>query len=419
MVLAVFDYPKAILHVDGDAFFASCAQALNPKLKGKPVVTGSERGIATAVSYEARAFGIKRGMRGSEIKQLCPECVFAASDYESYSLFSFKMFNIVRRYTPLVEEYSIDECFADLTGLRRSARASYEQLAAKIKHDLETEVGITFSVGLASSKVVAKIASGWSKPSGLVAIPGRQIHRYLEKFPLTEVWGIGPQTAAYLTKMGVKTTLEFVHKSESWVRRWLTKPHWEIWRELHGIAVYPIETVHQPARSIVRSRTFYPASADSHFLFAQLTQNIEVACAQLRRHRQAGKKAFFFLKTAEFSYRGGEVKLSVPTNIPTVLAGIVKPQFDRLVEPGRLYRATGVVITKLGSEDQEQLDLFGQGTVEGRWRNVFRATDALGQKYARLVEVATALPAKTQARPKGAANFRGKSPALPFLGTAG
>ncbi|MCJ7827566.1 DNA polymerase IV, partial [Patescibacteria group bacterium] len=101
-VLSIYDYPKAILHVDGDAFFASCAQALNPKLKGKPVVTGSERGIATAISYEARAFGVKRGMRAGEIRRLCPDCFFVSSDYESYSLFSLKMYSLVRQFTPTV-----------------------------------------------------------------------------------------------------------------------------------------------------------------------------------------------------------------------------------------------------------------------------------------------------------------------------
>jgi len=108
-------YPQAILHIDGDAFFASCEQANNRKLRGKPVVTGKERGIAASLSYEAKARGVTRGMRISDIKRVCPEVVLLPSDYETYSLLSKRFFAIVRRFTPEVEEYSIDECFADLT----------------------------------------------------------------------------------------------------------------------------------------------------------------------------------------------------------------------------------------------------------------------------------------------------------------
>ena len=107
--LTLRSFARAIVHIDADAFFASCEQAVNPTLKGKPVVTGKERGIASAVSYEAN--GVKRGMTIREIKQLCPDAIHLPSDYETYSLFS-RMFAIVRRYTPDVEEYSIDECFA-------------------------------------------------------------------------------------------------------------------------------------------------------------------------------------------------------------------------------------------------------------------------------------------------------------------
>jgi DNA polymerase-4/DNA polymerase V len=173
--LTLHSFPRAVLHIDGDAFFASCEQARDPQLQGKPVITGKERGIASSMSYEAKARGVTRGMRLFEIKRLCPDAVILPSDYETYSLLSQRLFAIVRRYTPEVEEYSIDEVFADLTGLRRPLRMSYEQMAAKIKHELDTELGFTFSVGLAPNKVLAKIASKWQKPSGFTAIPGHTI----------------------------------------------------------------------------------------------------------------------------------------------------------------------------------------------------------------------------------------------------
>jgi nucleotidyltransferase/DNA polymerase involved in DNA repair len=131
--------------------------------------------------------GVTRGMRIADIRKVCPEAVILPSDYETYSLLSKRFFAIVRRYTPDVEEYSIDECFADLTGLRRPLKMSYFQIAERIKRELDAELGFTFSVGLAPNKVVAKIASKWAKPSGLTAIPGQELHRYLAKLPVEKV----------------------------------------------------------------------------------------------------------------------------------------------------------------------------------------------------------------------------------------
>jgi DNA polymerase-4/DNA polymerase V len=153
--LTLHSFPRAIAHIDGDAFFASCEQSRDPSLQGKPVITGKERGIVASMSYEAKAWGVTRGMRLFEVKRLCPDAVLLPSDYETYSLLSTRFCAIVRRYTPDVEEYSIDECFCDLTGLRRPLRMSYEQMAERIKQDLDTELGFTFSVGLAPNKVLA------------------------------------------------------------------------------------------------------------------------------------------------------------------------------------------------------------------------------------------------------------------------
>src|SRR5713101_3767416 len=150
--LSIHGFPRAILHIDGDAFFASCEQSRDPKLKGKPVITGKERGIVSSMSYEAKARGVTRAMRLSEVKHICPDAVILPSDYETYSLLSRRLFAIVRRYTPDVEEYSIDECFCDVTGLRRPLRMSYRQIAERIKYDLDTELGFTFSLGLAPPK---------------------------------------------------------------------------------------------------------------------------------------------------------------------------------------------------------------------------------------------------------------------------
>jgi DNA polymerase-4 len=303
--LTLRSFARAILHIDADAFFASCEQAVNPTLKGKPVVTGKERGIASAVSYEAKACGVKRGMTIREIQQLCPDAIHLPSDYETYSLFSQRMFAIVRRYTPDVEEYSIDECFCDLTGLRRPLRMSYETMAARIKADLEHNLGLTFAVGLAPTKVVAKLASKWQKPAGLTIIRGTDLHLYLDQVPIENVWGIGPQTMAYLTRFGIATALDFARQDELWVRSKLTKPHQDIWHELRGTAVIPLEFgEHHAYQSISKTKTFTPPTSDREMLLAQLSKNVENACIKARRHHLEARRVSFFLRTQDFRHTG-------------------------------------------------------------------------------------------------------------------
>ena len=277
--LSIRSFPRAILHIDGDAFFASCEQSRDPSLRGKPVITGKERGIASSMSYEAKARGVTRGMRLSDIKKVCPDAVFLPSDYETYSLLSTRFYAIERRYTPEVEEYGIDECFADITGLRRLHRTSYAKIAEKIKHDLDTELGFTFSIGLGPNKLIAKIGSKWKKPSGLTVIPGREIHIFLKDLPVEKLWGVGPATTAFLNKYGIKTALQFAQQHENFVHSKLSKPFVEIWQELNGHCILQLETKPKESyASIQKVKTFTPPSSDRTFVFSQLCKNIENAC---------------------------------------------------------------------------------------------------------------------------------------------
>ncbi len=184
VIFSLHNWPRAILHVDGDAFFTSCEEAIHPKLKGKPLITGGERGIVACASYAAKRLGIQRGVALHEAKRICPGLIVLPSDYETYSLFSRRMFNIIRRFTPQVEEYSIDEAFADLTGMRRALRASYESISLRIQTEIAREMGITVSAGLSITKVLAKVASKHRKPMGFTVIPGRAIASYLETLPV-------------------------------------------------------------------------------------------------------------------------------------------------------------------------------------------------------------------------------------------
>lgn len=187
---------KVLLHMDGDAFFVGVEIAKNPKLKGLPVVTGAERGIVSALSYEAKSLGVVRAMPIQKLKRNFPDVIVLPGDYASYLRYSKAMFAIVRRYADEVEEYSIDECFADLTGLDKPLKMSYLQIAERIKMEVNEELGLSVTIGLAPNKVLAKVASKWAKPNGLTIITQENIKEFLKTFAIEKVWGIGPRTSS-------------------------------------------------------------------------------------------------------------------------------------------------------------------------------------------------------------------------------
>ena len=408
--LTIQHLPRAILHIDGDAFFAACEQSRNPVLKGKPVVTGKERGIAASMSYEAKACGVTRGMRVSEIKRHCPQVVLLPSDYETYSLLSKRMFAIVRRYTPDVEEYSIDECFADLTGLQRPLKGSYSQIAARIKQALDVELGFTFSVGLAPTKVVAKIGSKWKKPSGLTCIPGWDIHRYLGRLPVERVWGIGAKTTAYLAKHGIHTALAFARLPERWVFQQLPKPFYEIWQELRGTSVLALETQEkEDYQSVQKFKTFSPPSNDREFVFSQLAKNIENGCMKVRRYQLVAGSAMCFLRTQDFRDVGLEVRFSRPTAFSHEVIHALRPLFDDLFSPTVPYRSTGVLLGKLREDTNLQLNLFDPPLRIDKFQRIYHTIDTLRQRYGKhTVFLGASLTAQTFTQHVG---DRGDAPA--------
>jgi DNA polymerase-4/DNA polymerase V len=380
--LSLHSFPQAILHIDGDAFFASCEQSKNPELKGKAVITGKERGIVSSMSYEAKAAGVTRAMRLSEVLKICPDAVILPSDYETYSLLSKRFYNIVRRFTPDVEEYSIDECFADITGLQRPLRMSYEKIAEKIKQSIDAELGFTFSVGLAPNKVVAKIASKWKKPSGLTIIPANEIHKFTENLPVEKVWGIGVQTTALLAKLGVTTTLQFAKKPEDWVKKYLTKPHYEIWQELNGNYINKVDTEPKNSyQSIQKVKTFSPPSKDKIFVFAQLCKNIENATIKARKYKLSAKGGIIFLRTQSFQDYAMEIKFASPTSIPNDVISAIKPAFEKIFNSQESYRSTGIMLFGLEEQNYSQLDLFGAIAKKQTLTHLYEAVDVVREKY--------------------------------------
>ena len=381
-IFSLHSWPRAILHVDGDAFFTSCEEAIHPKFKGKPIITGGERGIVACASYAAKALGIRRGVPLHEAKRIFPPLIVLPSDYETYSLFSRRMFNIMRRFTPQVEEYSIDEAFADLTGMRRALRASYETTARKIQAEIARDLRITVSVGLSITKVLAKVASKHRKPAGFTLIPGRAIASYLADLPVEKVWGIGHATTNYLGKMGVRTALEFARLPEQTVRERFTKPGVETWLELRGESVYPVTTEEKStSASISKTKAFAPPTSDREYLFAHLLRNLESACIKARRYGLAPHRIALFLKKQNFDMEGREAKLNRPSAHPLELSNLLRSLFNEIFRRHNLYRATGVVLLDLVRDIQIQYSLFEDPLKAERIRELYEAVDALSGKY--------------------------------------
>jgi nucleotidyltransferase/DNA polymerase involved in DNA repair len=382
MLFSLHSWPRAILHIDGDAFFTSCEEAIHPELRGKPLITGGERGIVACASYAAKRMGVKRGVPLHEARKLCPELVILPSDYETYSLFSRRMFNVMRRFTPDVEEYSIDEAFADITGMRRALRASYETIAANIKNEIARELGLTVSVGLSLTKVLAKVASRHQKPNGFTFIPGRMIAKYLEHLSVEKIWGIGHATTAYLNKMGVRTALDFARLPEDTVRKRFTKPGVEIWQELRGESVYSVCPEEKNTyASISKTKTFSPPSSDADYLFAHLMRNLESACIKARRYHLAAKRIVAFLKRDNFDYVGREVRLNRPSVYPMELSVELRHLFTDMYRSQVLYRATGIVLMEMTKDANIQYTLFEDPLKAEKVHDIYRVIDEVSEKY--------------------------------------
>ncbi|MBU1863303.1 MAG: DNA polymerase IV [Candidatus Omnitrophica bacterium] len=375
-------WPHVILHVDGDAFFASCEQSVHPELKGKAVITGKERNIVASLSYEAKACGIKRGTPIWEVKKLCPTAIILPSDYETYSLISKRMFSIMRRFTPVVEESSIDEGYADLKGLRRLHRMGYGALAGKIKETIEGELDIPVSIGVSLTKTLAKLAAKHEKPRGLTIVKGGAIHQFVKKIPVREVCGIGPNISALLHKHGVHTAFDYATRGEMWIKRLLGKTGVELWHELRGEKVYELNAEEKTTyQSISKSKTFTPPSDDYAYVKAQLFRNVESAFIKLRRYHLRAQRFIVYLRTQDF--KGGAVQSDF--NRGAISVQEVFPHLEKMLQSlyqtNVLYRATGIVLTHLEEDSGIQFELFEDPLRMIAMHRLAHSIDAINAKY--------------------------------------
>jgi DNA polymerase IV len=209
----VFVYREAtILHADLDSFFASVEQRDDPSLRGRPVIVGG--GVVLAASYEAKAFGVHAAMGGARARRLCPEAVVVKPRMAAYSEASDAVFEVFRDTAPLVEGISIDEAFLDVRGMERIA-GTPKEIAVRLRHIVRERVGLPITVGVATTKHLAKVASAVAKPDGLLVVPRGQELAFLHPLPIERLWGVGESTSQKLRRAGIQTVGEIAGFAES------------------------------------------------------------------------------------------------------------------------------------------------------------------------------------------------------------
>jgi DNA polymerase-4/DNA polymerase V len=321
-----------------------------------------------------------------KLKKNFPQVLVLPGDYKSYAKYSHDMFEIVRRYADDVEEYSIDECFADLTGFDRPLRMSYREIAERIKNEIVRELGLSVSIGIAPTKVLAKVASKWQKPNGLTVITKESAHEYLKNTSIEKIWGIGRSTSEFLKRKGFANALDFAQKDITWVREHLSKPFETLWLELNGIFVMKINGEQKTTyASVQKTRSFHPSTNDKVFLLSQFSKHTEEACRKARHYNLVAKKISFFLKTKDFKYFTFSLNLPTPSNSPEVLIPLIRKNIRIIWKGGVLYRTTGVTLHELCSDKVVQGDLFGATERENKFETIHKQIDSLEEKFGKRV----------------------------------
>jgi len=312
-----------ILHVDLDAFYASVEQLADPALAGRPVIVGGlgPRGVVAAASYEARRFGVHSAMPMGRARRACLDGVFLAPRFDLYQAASADVMAILSAYTPLVEPLSLDEAFLDVGGARR-LHGSGPQIAALIREQVRSDTGLTASVGVATTKFLAKIASDLSKPDGLLVVaPGEEL-AFLHPLPVERLWGVGPATRGRLARFGVRTIGELAALPEETITGAVGMAHG---RHLHALAWNRDDRGVEPERqvkSIGHEETFPTDVTDRTVLEREVLRFADKVATRLRRAGLTGRTVQLKVRYSDFRTITRSRTLAEPTDLATDLARI-------------------------------------------------------------------------------------------------
>jgi len=411
--------PRTILHVDMDAFFASVEQVRRPELRGKPVVVGGagRRGVVAAASYEARAYGVRSAMPSLRARTLCPDAVFVAGDHGHYAEVSARVMAIFRDFTPLVEPLSLDEAFLDVTGARR-LYGDGATIAAAIRGRVLEQEGLTCSVGVATSKFLAKLATEQAKPtasrrgpvpgSGVAVVAAGEERQFLRPLPVGALWGVGPRTLERLHGLGVRTVGQLERLPLHQLVRAVGDAHGRHLHTLaHAVDPRPVEPV-QRVKSISHEETF-AEDVDTHRgLHVELVRMADAVSRRARAHGVAGRTVSIKVRFGDFTTITRSATLPQAVDAGPALVRAAGPLLDAVdVAPG--VRLFGLGLSNLVEDAPHQLSLDDLTTTEGpgapgaagaAWSAVTEAVDAVRARFGDAAVVPAALAGRGPLRPK-------------------
>ncbi len=372
------EHESTILHVDMDAFFASVTERDHPELKGKAVVIGAGvRGVVTSANYEARKFGIKAAMPVGRAQRLAPHAIFIPPDHKRYSEVSEHIMEIFHSFTPLVEPISLDEAFLDVTKAKRLL-GDGRAIATAIRAKVEEQEGITCSVGIASSKFIAKLASQRCKPNGMLEIPDDRVLTFLHPLPVSALWGVGPKTNEALVRLGLHTVGDIAQTPEQTLIRALGQAAGQSLYELAWGRDDRDVIPEEPDKSISAAETFDRDIDDPEIIAKEILRMCERASSRMRQRSLFAKTITLKIRFADFTTINRSKTLPLPIDTTHEIYEIAKGLYEALAIGRARIRLVGVSLDNLHTYSHEQLVL---GARESSWRELQGGIDAAKARF--------------------------------------
>ena len=375
---------KVIALVDCDSFFVSCEQKRNTELKGKPVcVLSNNDGCVISRSREAKKMGVRMGEPYFMCKKEHPKAIYITADHEYYSFVSHQVMSILKDFSPLVQIYSVDEAFVDLTGLTKLYKRNYKKLAIFLRQRVLDEADIPVSIGVSSTKTLAKLASDKSKhmTEGVYLIGKRKIEKELKDTRIEEIWGIGRRLSVGLKKHGIITALELVRKDDKWLDKEIGIHGIEMKHELLGEMVSRVTNAEKLPKSIQNTKAFGIFTSDFNYIKNELNKHIHTSCRKLRSYNTKCMQIGVMLRTKDFRVFYTKKDLLTPVDFELEISNIAIKLLEEIYDPNILYRSTGVTLEKIGEQGSEQLSLYTDNTDIEKKAKLAQCFDKLESKF--------------------------------------
>lgn len=369
-----------ILHVDMDSFYAQVEIARHPQYRGRPLIVGQDqpRSVVTAATYDLRNLGIRAGMPISQAKRIAPHAIISASPRSIYTQYSQQVMAVLKEITPAVEQISIDEAFLDISGARLRLGNAL-QIAARIRATIRERTGLPASIGIATNKSVAKIASAHAKPDGVLLIPAEKTTQFLRLLPVGDIWGVGEQTQAALKKFGMETVAQLADLPLNRLERIIGRAHAHTLNRLaNGIDT---RTVAPPAveKSISTENTFNTDLTDPIELHRLIVAYSHDCAQRLRKRNWICWNVAIKIRSADFTTVTRSKTLRRPTDLGTEIAAVAQSLLDAYGIPPGGIRLLGVKVDSLQPTEQG-IPLFLDDDTEDN-EKVERSMDAIKEKF--------------------------------------